>query len=146
MTVVTRGEEETVRLGRRIGQVLKPPRVVLLYGDLGSGKTALARGIALGLGIDPKTPVTSPTFTLVNLHSTARGPLYHLDLYRIEGLRDLYSIGIEDILAGDGVVVVEWAEKLKLPLRNPVRIRIAEGVGPDERVFEIEPDLKLNAE
>lgn len=146
MKVITRDEEETVRLGRRIGRALKPPRVILLYGDLGSGKTALTRGIAQGMGEAGDTPVTSPTFTLVNVHATARGPLHHLDLYRLNSLRDLYSIGIEDILAGEGVVVVEWAEKLRLPLRDPLRIRISAGEGPDERVFEIHPDLDLPAD
>lgn len=146
MTALTRDEEETVRLGRRIGRALKPPRVVLLYGDLGSGKTALTRGIAQGMGAAEDAAVTSPTFTLVNLYPTARGPLHHLDLYRLNSLRDLYSIGIEDILAGEGVVVVEWAEKLRLPLRDPLRIQILPGEGPDDRVFEIHPELVLPAE
>ncbi len=143
MKIVTRGEEETVDLGRRIGAAVQAPRVVLLYGDLGAGKTALTRGIALGLGVSEDAPVTSPTFTLVNLHPASRGPLYHLDLYRLHGLRDLYSIGIEDILSADAVVVVEWAEKLLLPVSDPLRVRILPGDGPEERVIEILPDLHL---
>lgn len=142
MRIVTHCEAETVELGRRIARRLGPARVLLLSGPLGSGKTALTRGIAGGLGVSGETPVTSPTFSLVQQYPTSTGLLLHLDLYRLDTLRDFYSIGIEDILADDGVVVIEWAEKLPLPVDNPLRIRISMGDDPDERIFDIEPDIE----
>ncbi len=133
-------EQETRRLGRRLGELLEPPRVVLLEGPLGSGKTVLARGIVEGAGGDPEQ-VSSPTFTLVNEYPSPAGIVYHLDLYRLDSLRDLYSIGIEDILASDSIVIVEWAEKLRLEVEHPLRVRIRADGGTRE--FEIDPPLSL---
>ena len=138
MQIVSKSEAETLDVGRRIGRSLDPPRVVLLEGELGTGKTILARGIAEGMEIDEGVVVHSPSFTLVNEYPSRKGILYHLDLYRLESLRDLYSIGIEDILASDSVVMVEWAEKLVLPVDNPLKIRIAHGKRPHQRHIEIE--------
>ncbi len=134
MKLHSRNEGETLQLGRQIGSRLVPPRVLLLEGDLGSGKTVLARGIVEGLGGDPQE-VTSPTFTLVNQYLTPRGLVYHLDLYRLDTLKDLYSIGIEDILASDTIVIVEWADKLPLPIDSPLHIRIR--AEKEERWLEV---------
>lgn len=108
--LVTKSEAETVRLGKSLAADLQAGDVVLLEGVLGAGKTALARGIAAGLGV-PEEEVRSPTFTLVNPYS-GRLPVYHVDLYRIEGARDLDELGLEEILGTDGVAIVEWAERL----------------------------------
>jgi len=124
-------EQETLALGREIGSRLRPPRVVLLSGVLGSGKTVLSRGLAEGLQIGDPALVRSPTFTLVNEYPASGGVIHHIDLYRLEGLRDLYSIGLEELLEGPGVVIIEWAEKLLLTVEDPVRISI-----------EVEPDAR----
>ena len=139
--IVSRSEEETLSLGRRIGSRIIPPRVVLLIGDLGSGKTVFARGLCEGLGLRPGTVVHSPTFTLVNEYPSSSGIIYHIDLYRLETLRDLYSIGIEDILSQDAVIVVEWAEKLQFELENSIHVFIAHQKGIGTRVIRIEPGV-----
>lgn len=108
--LASRSEQETLDAGRILAADLRPGDVVLLRGDLGMGKTVFARGIAAGLGVPPGE-VHSPTFTLVNRYA-GRLPVHHIDLYRIEGPRDLDELGLEEILGGDGVAVVEWAERL----------------------------------
>lgn len=134
--LVTKSEAETVRLGKSLAAGLKAGDVVLLEGVLGAGKTALARGIASGLGV-PEEEVRSPTFTLVNPYR-GRLPVYHVDLYRIEGARDLDELGLEEILGTDGVAIVEWAERLaawRPPHALIVRI---EDRGGSERSIGIE--------
>jgi tRNA threonylcarbamoyladenosine biosynthesis protein TsaE len=104
--------EETVEIGRIIGEILMPGDVVALIGDLGAGKTCLAQGIARGLGVSERYHITSPTFTLINEYP-GRIPLIHLDIYRLQGAGDLAELGYEEYFYGDGVAVVEWAEKIK---------------------------------
>ncbi len=130
-------EQETLRIGEKIGRELHPPQVILLYGELGSGKTVLARGLAQGLGIKDPTAVHSPSFTLVNQYAGKEGTIYHLDFFRLEGLRDLYSIGLEEILGSPSFVMIEWAEKLLLEAEDPVKIRIFLNSKADTRRFEI---------
>jgi tRNA threonylcarbamoyladenosine biosynthesis protein TsaE len=113
---VTHSPEETIERGRAIGASRKPPLLVLLSGDLGSGKTTLTKGIVSGLGAAREEDVTSPTFTLVHKYSGAN-LVYHVDLYRVGDFRDFETLGIEDLFAEQAVVIVEWAEKL--PLRSP---------------------------
>ena len=129
-------EQETLRIGEKIGRQLHPPRVILLHGELGSGKTVLVRGLAQGLGVKNPTVVRSPSFTLVNQYAGKEGTIYHIDLYRLEGLRDLYSIGLEEILGSHSIVIIEWAEKLLLPAENPFTIRICLNSKADTRRFE----------
>ena len=127
--LISRSEEETRAAGESLAGSLRPGDAVLLSGDLGMGKTVFARGVAAGLGVDPGR-VHSPSFTLVNLYS-GRMPVYHIDLYRVEKLEDMDELGLEEILGGDGVAVVEWAERLGpyRPLRA-VQVRVADRGGP----------------
>jgi tRNA threonylcarbamoyl adenosine modification protein YjeE len=113
---ITRAEVETARLGGELAAELRPDGTLLLSGELGSGKTVLARGVAAALGIDPRQ-VVSPTFNLIRDHQGPGGRLVHVDLYRLEP-EEAAGIGLDEVLAGPGVKVVEWAERL-LP-RSPV--------------------------
>lgn len=108
--ITSRSEEETRLAGEALAATLSPGDVVLLRGELGMGKTVFARGLAAGLGVDPKE-VRSPSFTLVNPYH-GRLPVYHIDLYRIDSPGDLDELGLEEILGGAGVAVIEWSERL----------------------------------
>jgi tRNA threonylcarbamoyladenosine biosynthesis protein TsaE len=122
-TFVTRSPEETELLGERLGSTLKPGSTLLLVGDLGAGKTTLVRGIARGLGIEPEE-VNSPTFVLINEYR-GRLAMYHVDLYRIEGPA-IDDLGLEELSASGGVVVIEWADRLTRPPQDAIRITIAD--------------------
>lgn len=100
---------ETQRIGEKIGNLLKPGDVVRLEGDLGAGKTTIAQGICCGLGV--KEPVTSPTFAIMH-HYDGKYPIYHIDAYRIDSELELQELGLEEFLDGEGVSLVEWAEKI----------------------------------
>ncbi len=128
----TRSAEETIAFGAELAAHLRPPALVLLYGELGAGKTTLAKGIISGLGAARLEDITSPTFTLVHAFGN-HGLVYHVDLYRISGRHDLDSIGLDDLLAEPAVILVEWAEKLALRTDWPViEIRL-ESSGADDR-------------
>ncbi len=114
--IQTSSAEETVSIGRQLGRFLTPGMVLGLCGDLGAGKTCMAKGIAAGLGIAPET-VTSPTFTLVAEHYRGRIPLYHIDLYRLEGV-EVEELGYEEYLFGQGVAVIEWFPFLSNDVRD----------------------------
>ena len=109
--LITNSLEKTIRLGQKIGSFLDNGMVFALIGDLGSGKTVFAQGLAAGLGVPSDYRVTSPTYTLINEYP-GKLPLYHIDLYRIASSEELDEIGFFDILYGGGVVVVEWADKV----------------------------------
>ena len=134
---VTSSAEESMSLGRELAKRLSAPSLVFLTGDLGAGKTTLAKGIIGGLGAAKEEDVTSPTFTLVHVfhnHLT----VYHVDLYRITSLRDLETLGLEDIFDRPAIVVVEWAEKFALLSDWPVvRIHL-EHAGEDKRRIRME--------
>ena len=105
---ITQSEDETSAAGARLGEQLRAGDVVLLYGDLGAGKTAFVRGLARGVGAAPDD-VSSPTFTLVQEYH-GRVPLYHVDLYRLEP-KEVDDLGLEELVLGDGIVAIEWAER-----------------------------------
>jgi tRNA threonylcarbamoyladenosine biosynthesis protein TsaE len=109
-TLVTRSADATSRAGESIAATLEAGDVVLLTGNLGLGKTVFARGVAVGLGVPPEE-VHSPSFALVHQYR-GRLPVYHIDLYRIEKDSDLDELGLEEILGGEGIALVEWAERL----------------------------------
>lgn len=134
---MTHSPEETIERGREIAAGLKAPVIVLLSGDLGAGKTTLAKGIVSGLGAAEEEEVTSPTFTLVHRYGRA-GCVYHIDLYRVTDTRDLETLGLEDIFSEKAIVLVEWPEKLALSSDWPiVRVHL-EHIAEDTRRVRIE--------
>jgi tRNA threonylcarbamoyladenosine biosynthesis protein TsaE len=135
-SIDTRSVEETFALGERLGHELQRGDVVALFGELGAGKTALVKGIARGLGITQE--ITSPTFTLIHEYTGGRLPLFHIDLYRLDGVDQVLMIGIEDYLAGPGVTAIEWSEKMESLLpESATRIRLTTVAG-DTRRIEVE--------
>lgn len=111
LSIISRSPDDTRRVGAAVGRLAAAGLAVALYGDLGVGKTVFAQGVAHGLDVPDTYYVTSPTYTIVNEYP-GRLPLVHMDFYRLEAIEDLESIGIEDVTAGEGVVVIEWAERL----------------------------------
>lgn len=111
MTVETRSPEETFALGEKMGLQAEPGEILTLKGDLGTGKTVFTQGFARGLGIEE--PVSSPTFTIVQVYGEGRLPFYHFDVYRIEDIDEMEEIGYEDCFYGEGVCLIEWAEKIE---------------------------------
>jgi len=138
--MITHSAEETIKLGETLAKDLSRGDVVALYGDLGSGKTTFVKGVGMGLAIKEAMHINSPTFVLIKEYQ-GRIPLYHMDLYRLDILRDIEDIAIEEYMYGDGVTIIEWAEKLKsiLPKKN-ISVRFAIK-GKDKREVEIE-DLR----
>ncbi len=108
---ITHSEEETIAFGRKLAADLSPPLIVLLRGDLGAGKTTLVKGVVEGFAAAPAEDVTSPTFTLVHEYRGPRATLYHIDLYRIDTLRELETLGLDDLLAPNCILLIEWGEK-----------------------------------
>ncbi|MGN0034876.1 MAG: tRNA (adenosine(37)-N6)-threonylcarbamoyltransferase complex ATPase subunit type 1 TsaE, partial [Coriobacteriales bacterium] len=118
MQVVTHGVEQTVSMGRVLGQLVQAGSCIVLDGDLGAGKTQLTKGIASGLGVGDL--VTSPTFTIMNEYLSGRLPLCHLDLYRLDTVEQLADIGFDDLFDGSSVVVIEWGERFPEMLPDDV--------------------------
>ena len=137
--VYSLSEAETEELGRSLGAGFGGGELVLLVGDLGLGKTVLARGIALGLGL-PAGDVNSPSFTLIQEYNGGRLPMVHVDLYRLDGPEDVATLGLDEILASGAVVVVEWGEKLPAYLRRGgLRVRFRD-VGEGSRRIDVGDD------
>ncbi len=131
---ITHSPEETIELGAKIARLLPQPCLVVMEGELGSGKTTLVKGIVSGLGVARQEDVTSPSFTLVHEYGQDR-KVYHVDLYRIEGARELATLGLEDLLEQQTTVIVEWGEKLlNQEAEAQVRIYMELMEGEDRRV------------
>jgi tRNA threonylcarbamoyladenosine biosynthesis protein TsaE len=109
--ITTNSAEETIAFGRTLAKLLAPPKVVLLRGDLGAGKTTLVKGIAAGFEAAAEEDVTSPTFTLVHEYRGPRATLYHIDLYRVDTPRELETLGLDDLHSERSVLLIEWGEK-----------------------------------
>jgi tRNA threonylcarbamoyladenosine biosynthesis protein TsaE len=117
--IATHSPEETIAFGRTLSELLAPPKLVLLRGDLGAGKTTLVKGIAAGFGAAEEEDVTSPTFTLVHEYRGPRANLYHIDLYRVDTSRELETLGLDDLRPEKGsVLLIEWGEKFPGLLRE----------------------------
>ena len=130
---ITHSAEETIAFGRELAAELSPPLTVLLRGDLGAGKTTLVKGIAEGFHAASAQDVTSPTFTLVHEYRGPRATLYHIDLYRIDTERELETLGIDDLLAPDSILLIEWGEKFPRFVRDRNVEIVLERVGEDDR-------------
>jgi tRNA threonylcarbamoyladenosine biosynthesis protein TsaE len=109
---VTHSAEETIALGRELAALLTPPKLVLLRGDLGAGKTTLVKGIAAALDAAAEEDVTSPTFTLIHEYRAPEVTLYHIDLYRVDTPRQLETLGLDDLIADNSILLIEWGEKV----------------------------------
>jgi tRNA threonylcarbamoyladenosine biosynthesis protein TsaE len=133
--VETSSEAETSAVGESLGRTLHAGDVVLLYGDLGAGKTAFVRGLARGMGANPED-VSSPTFTLVQEYAGPALTLFHVDLYRLEPA-EIDDLGLEDLVSGDGVVAIEWAERWGGRPDDVIQVRIEEA-GDERRRIHID--------
>ena len=135
--VISHSAEETIALGRSLALILAPPKVVLLRGDLGAGKTTLVKGIARAFDAAQEDDVTSPTFTLIHEYRGPRVNVYHVDLYRIDTPRQLETLGLDDLIAGNSVLLLEWGEKFQRFVdERDVEIQI-ERLGEEERRIRI---------
>ncbi len=110
--IITKNPEETLQLGIKLGAKLIEGDLVLLFGDLGAGKTCLTQGICLGAGLDNKTYIRSPTFTLINEYQ-GKTPIFHIDLYRLETENEINNLGLEEIIYSKAITIIEWSEKLQ---------------------------------
>lgn len=111
MEFITKSAEETIQLSQKIGALLKPGDVLAMKGDLAAGKTTFTKGIAKSLGVEDE--ITSPTFCLVSEYRGKKMDLYHMDVYRLDGAEDFKNLGVDDLIYGNGISVIEWSEKIE---------------------------------
>ena len=131
MKKISHSPDETLQFGKSLGTSLAAGDIILLFGDLGSGKTRFTQGICYGLELDKNFYIRSPTFTLINEYQ-GRLPIYHIDLYRLENQEEIYSLGLEEILYNRGVTIIEWAEKLRSARK------------PDKLILNIQERIEIN--
>jgi tRNA threonylcarbamoyladenosine biosynthesis protein TsaE len=130
---ITRSAEETIALGRSLAGMLAPPKLVLLRGDLGAGKTTLVKGIAEAFQAASAEDVTSPTFTLIHEYRGPAASLYHIDLYRIDTPRQLETLGLDDLIADNSILLIEWGEKFeRFERERDVEIALARVLNDDK--------------
>lgn len=139
----THSADETIDFGRQLAKQFAPPKLVLLRGELGAGKTTLVKGIAEGFEAASQDEVTSPTFTLVHEYRGPTVTVYHIDLYRIDTERELETLGIDDLFGASSILLVEWGEKFARFLRERDVEIAMERVGEDERRIKIIENWKL---
>ena len=131
--VTTHSPEETIAFGRSLAESLTPPKLVLLRGDLGAGKTTLVKGIAAAFEAAAEEDVTSPTFTLIHEYRGQRANLYHIDLYRIDTQRELETLGLDDLRSENSILLIEWGEKFPQLVRERDVEIVLERAGESER-------------
>ena len=136
-TTHTHSAEETIAFGRKLAVDLNPPLLILLRGDLGAGKTTLVKGIAEGFSAASADDVTSPTFTLVHHYRGPRAALYHIDLYRVDTERELETLGLDDLIGPDSILLIEWGEKFSRFVRERDVEIVLERVGENERRIQV---------
>jgi tRNA threonylcarbamoyladenosine biosynthesis protein TsaE len=136
---ITKSAEETIAVGQKLVLLLTPPKIVLLRGDLGAGKTTLVKGIAAGFQAASQEDVTSPTFTLVQEYRGPSATLYHIDLYRVDTPRELETLGLNDLISENSVLLIEWGEKFaRFERERDIDIAL-------ERVSESERKIRVYA-
>ena len=140
MEYITNSPEETEKVGSALARLLQPGTVIAYRGDLGAGKTAFTRGLALGLGC--REIVTSPTYTIVNEYLGGRLPLFHFDMYRLSSSDDLFDIGWEDYLDRGGICAVEWSENVEDAMEDAVTVTI-DKLGENSRRITVEGGTDL---
>ena len=134
----TDSPEATESLARSFAESLSPGSAVALIGELGAGKTCFVRGLARGLGIPESVPVTSPTFAVMNSYRMGRVPLHHFDLYRLSDYDELEAVGFRDFVGGDGIAVVEWADRIQDAMPGEHwQVVITDGLEDNQRVITI---------
>ena len=136
MNFITRSEGETMAFAAKLAPMLAAGDTVLLEGDLGAGKSVLARGIARGMGVEG--PMPSPTFTLMIPYAAGGRKLYHFDLYRLNDPEEYYAAGLDEFVGGDGIAVVEWPGMAELDPEPALHIHLERGAGDETRVITIE--------
>ena len=137
---ITSSPEETIGLGRELATLLAPPKLVLLRGDLGAGKTTLVKGIAHAFQAAAVDEVTSPTFTLIHEYRGPSATLYHIDLYRVNTQRELETLGLDDLMSDNSILLIEWGEKFPRFVRErDVEIAL-ERTGEDRRKIRVISD------
>ncbi len=135
--ITTHSAEETTAFGRTLTDLLAPPKLVLLRGDLGAGKTTLIKGIAAAFEAAAEEDVTSPTFTLVHEYCGPRASLFHIDLYRVDTPRELETLGLDDLISENSILLIEWGEKFPRFVRErDVEISLKR-IGENERKISV---------
>ena len=139
----TTSPQETIALGKELAASLAPPKLVLLRGDLGAGKTTLVKGIAEGFQAASQDDVTSPTFTLIHEYRGPSATLYHIDLYRVDTQRELETLGLDDLMDDRSVLLIEWGDKFeRFERERDVEIAL-ERISENERLIKLISDLRL---
>ena len=139
----TTSPQETIALGKELAASLSPPKLVLLRGDLGAGKTTLVKGIAEGFEAASQNDVTSPTFTLIHEYRGPSATLYHIDLYRVDTPRELETLGLDDLMDERSVLLIEWGDKFeRFERERDVEIAL-ERISENERLIKLISDLRL---
>jgi tRNA threonylcarbamoyladenosine biosynthesis protein TsaE len=138
--ITTHSAEETIAFGRTLAALLAPPKLVLLRGDLGAGKTTLVKGIATAFEAAAEEEVTSPTFTLIHEYRGPRVDLYHIDLYRIDTQRDLDTLALDDLRSSESILLIEWGEKFSRFIRECDVEIVLKRVDENERRISVKRD------
>jgi tRNA threonylcarbamoyladenosine biosynthesis protein TsaE len=141
MVLHTKSTQETIRIGKNIGSLLRPGDVVALMGELGTGKTQFIKGLAMGVRVGKPTYISSPSFTLINEYP-GRIPFYHIDLFRLKSEKEAEDLGLEEYFLGDGITAVEWADKIPSLLPKELLWVHLLYTGTHTRSIEIEPKGK----
>ncbi len=137
---ITHSPDETIALGRSLAELLRPPKLILLRGDLGAGKTTLVKGIAEGFRAASQEDVTSPTFTLIHEYRGPSASLFHIDLYRVDTARQLETLGLDDLISENSVLLIEWGEKFpRFVHERDVEIAL-EQIGENDRRVRVMED------